>query len=193
MTEQQKKFISITVWVFAFCLIARFIIGWQEVVPNKPHILSLAYLAIDFIGEAISVTAAFMAFFEKKAWRWSFLSNFHNVPILYTNYIGTFKSDFDQVERNGELIIEQSFLTVKVKLKTCESSSNSIAASIVNDNGTQKLIYTYLNNPRAELHSPIHYGTVIIDIDNPNRLEGNYYTGRKTRGSMRFEKNNHFE
>ena len=56
-----------------------------------------------------------------------------------------------------------------------------------------KLIYTYLNNPRAELQSPIHYGTVIIDIDNPNRLEGNYYTGRKTRGSMRFETNNHSE
>ena len=54
-------------------------------------------------------------------------------------------------------IIEQSFLTVKVKLKTSEGSSNSITASIVNDNGTQKLIYTYLNNPRAELQSPIHY------------------------------------
>ncbi|MGT2797675.1 hypothetical protein [Streptococcus intermedius] len=66
MTEQQKKFISITVWVFAFCLIARFIIGWQEVVPNKPHILSLAHLAIGFIGEAISVTGAFMAFLRKK-------------------------------------------------------------------------------------------------------------------------------
>ncbi|MGT2797676.1 Cap15 family cyclic dinucleotide receptor domain-containing protein [Streptococcus intermedius] len=89
--------------------------------------------------------------------------------------------------------MEQSFFTVKVKLKTSESSSNSITASIVNDNGTQKLIYTYLNNPRAELQSPIHYGTVIIDIDNPNRLEGNYYTGRKTRGSMRFETNNHSE
>ncbi|BAN61872.1 hypothetical protein ANG_1402 [Streptococcus anginosus subsp. whileyi MAS624] len=51
-----------------------------------------------------------------------------------------------------------------------------------------KLIYTYLNNPSAELQCPIDYGTVIID--NPNRLEGNYYTGRKTRGSMRFETNN---
>lgn len=40
-----------------------------------------------------------------------------------------------------------------------------------------KLIYTYLNNPRDELQSPIDYGTVIIGIDNPNRLEANYYTG----------------
>ena len=40
-----------------------------------------------------------------------------------------------------------------------------------------KSIYTYLNNPRDELQSPIDYGTVIIDIDNPNRLEVNYYTG----------------
>ena len=56
-----------------------------------------------------------------------------------------------------------------------------------------KLIYTYLNNPRDELQSPIDNGTVIIDIDNPNWLEANYYTGWKTRGSMRFETNNRSE
>lgn len=54
----------------------------------------------------------------------------------------------------------------------------------------KKLIYTYLNSPRAELQSPIHYGTVILDIDNPNQLEGNYYTNRGTKGSMSFEINN---
>lgn len=31
-----------------------------------------------------------------------------------------------------------------------------------------KLIYTYLYNSRDKLQSPIDYGTVIIDIDNPN-------------------------
>ena len=79
------------------------------------------------------------------------------------------------------LLLNSHLRLLKLKFKTGESSSHSITASIINDNGTQKLIYTYLNSPRAELQSPIHYGTVILDIDNPNQLEGNYYTNRGTK------------
>ena len=56
---------------------------------------------------------------------------------LFANYVGSFKTDYDQNERNCELTIEQSFTTIKVKFKTGESSSHSITASIINDNGTQ--------------------------------------------------------
>ena len=191
MNEQQKKFLNITIWVFAICLLLRLLISGQEIAVNlKSVILALVYSAIGYIGEAISVTAIIMAIFEKTAWRWPLLSKIHNVPILFANYVGSLKTDYDQNERNCELTIEQSFTTIKVKFKTGESSSHSITASIINDNGTQKLIYTYLNSPRAELQSPIHYGTVILDIDNPNQLEGNYYTNRGTKGSMSFEINN---
>ena len=48
------------------------------------------------------------------------------------------------------------------------------------------LIYTYLNTPRAEIQdrSAIHYGTAMLSIDDPKHLAGNYFTIRKSRGSM---------
>ncbi|WP_418418279.1 hypothetical protein [Blautia sp.] len=56
-------------------------------------------------------------------------------------------------------------------------------------NSEKQLIYTYLNTPRAELQnrSSIHYGTAMLRIDNPERITGNYYTSRLSRGSMDFE------
>ena len=33
----------------------------------------------------------------------------------------------------------------------------------------------------------ISYGTAMLNVSNPTILEGNYFTGRKTRGSMMFE------
>ena len=117
MNEQQKKFLYITIWVFAICLLLRLLISGQEIAVNlKSDILALVYSAIGYIGEAISVTAIIMAIFEKTAWRWPLLSKIHNVPILFANYVGSFKTDYDQNERNCELTIEQSFTTIKVKV-----------------------------------------------------------------------------
>ena len=55
-------------------------------------------------------------------------------------------------------------------------------------NGVQYLIYTYQNEPRVEIQdqSTMHYGTAMLNVTNSLELEGNYFTGRKTRGSMSF-------
>lgn len=96
MNEQQKKFLNITIWVFAICLLLRLLISGQEIAVNlKSDILALVYSAIGYIGEAISVTAIIMAIFEKTAWRWPLLSKIHNVPILFANYVGSLKTDYD--------------------------------------------------------------------------------------------------
>lgn len=67
MNEQQKKFLNITIWVFAICLLLRLLISGQEIAVNlKSDILALVYSAIGYIGEAISVTAIIMAILKKQ-------------------------------------------------------------------------------------------------------------------------------
>ena len=130
-----------------------------------------------------------MAVFNKWAWKWKWLHWIHDVPVLARNYNGTFISDYDGVKRFGMLVINQTFLTVTVQLKTDESNSRSLTASFSEVQSVKHLIYNYQNDPRAEIQdrSPIHYGTAMLNVSNPMILEGNYFTGRKSRGSMKFE------
>lgn len=50
------------------------------------------------------------------------------------------------------------------------------------------LVYIYFNEPRAEIQdrSAIHYGTAMLKISKHKELTGNYYTGRNSKGSMKF-------
>lgn len=153
------------------------------------HIFSLGYNFLGFIGEAIGIAAIVMAVFNKWAWKWKWLHWIHDVPVLARNYNGTFISDYDDVKRFGMLVINQTFLTVTVQLKTDESNSRSLTASFIEVQSVKHLIYNYQNDPRAEIQdrSPMHYGTAMLNVSNPMILEGNYFTGRKSRGSMKFE------
>ena len=113
------------------------------------------------------------------------------MPVLAKKYKGKIRfhrDDIDQ-ERDSEIGIEQTFLNVTVRLGTDESSSSSVTATIKEENGSKMLIYTYLNTPRAEIQdrSAIHYGTAMLNVDDPKHLTGNYYTTRLSRGSMDFE------
>jgi len=191
MAENERKFINICIWLAAILLLVRLLISWIDVKSmwETGHIFILCYSFFGFIGEAIGITVIVMAVFNKKAWRWKLLRWLHDIPVLAKKYNGEFISDYDGKKRSGTMIIDQTFLTVAVQLKTEESNSRSLTASISKVQGVQYLIYTYLNEPRAEIQerSPIHYGTAMLNICNPMILEGNYFNGRKSRGSMKFE------
>lgn len=188
MNDNVKKFMSISVWFTAFLLLIRCLISWTDIknLWETGNILDLCYNFYGFIGEAIGASAIGMTIFNKFAWKW--LRWMHDVPVLAKEYNGTLVSDFDGVEHSGNIVIDQTFLSLIIKLKTNESSSRSLTATFSNTQGIQFLIYTYQNDPRAEIQdrSPMHYGTAMLDVSNPAILEGNYYTGRKTRGSMKF-------
>jgi len=191
MDENTKKFINISIWLTAILLLVRLLISWPDVknMWEAGHIFILCYNFFGFIGEAIGIAAIIMAIFNKWAWKWKWLCWTHNMPVLAKNYNGTFISDYDGMKRLGEIVIDQTFLKVSILLKTDESSSRSLTASFRKVQNVQYLIYTYQNDPRAEIQdrSPIHYGTAMLNISNPMILEGNYYTSRKSRGSMKFE------
>lgn len=191
MNENVKKFMNISIWITAILLLVRCLVSWTDVKSmwDAGNTLSLCYSFFGFIGEAIGVSAIVMMVFNKWAWKWRWLHWTHDVPMLSRNYNGEFISDYDGVKRFGKIIISQTFLNVTVQLKSDESCSRSLIASFNKLQSVQYLIYTYQNDPKAEIQdrSPIHYGTAMLNISNPKILEGNYFTGRKSRGSIRFE------
>ena len=74
-------------------------------------------------------------------------------------------------------------------MQTGEMKSRSINAGLYinQDNQEYRLVYTYVSIPKQTIQkqSPIHYGTVIFDLnDNFNvvNVSGNYWTSRNTGG-----------
>lgn len=191
MTEAAKKFMNMSIWITISIFIVRLCITWGEIknAVDSKEIIRCCYILFGYAGEAIGIAAVFMACFNKWIWKWKPLNwILGEMPILAQKYNGKIRFiwENEEQERNITISIKQTFLKVIVKLGSDESNSNTVMATIIEINGSQMLMYTYLNIPRAELQdrSAIHYGTAMLDIDDPNHIIGNYYTTRQTRGSM---------
>lgn len=191
MNDTYKKFmqISICVSIFIFILFAIFNISKIASFYYSYLYVDLVQLLLSIIGKTLSATTIFMFLFNKWLWKVPPIKLLHDIPILNKKYSGVFISDYDNQQRTAEVMIEQTFLSISIKYKTGESYSNSIVASFVNVHNTKYLVYTYHNVPNADIqdNSPIHYGTTIFNVDNIHVLEGNYFTGRKTKGSIKVE------
>lgn len=174
------NFIKQATWVAIGCFVIRCALSWEQVTT-----VFNAYDVFDFAGEAVSVTAAFMFLYERWLWKYN---PWESMPRLSARYYGKLKSSYDDVERDATLYIKQSLLSVHVTMKSGESKSKSITAVIDEIAEEKLLIYCYLNTPSSEYRnrSEIHYGTAMLCVDDLNKLTGNYYTDRKTRGSMEF-------
>jgi SMODS-associating 2TM, beta-strand rich effector domain len=97
---------------------------------------------------------------------------------------GDGKSDVDVY-----LVVRQTFWTVTANLITKESKSCSTTATIEDDGcGQYQFIAQYRNTPRASVRdrSEVHHGSFKLDIAGrpPDRLDGYYWTDRKTRGEL---------
>ena len=178
MDKQYQNIIKISVWSTIIFFVIRCGISWTSIKAGAS-----LYELFGYAGEAIGLSALFVALFER--WLWKKIP-FFSVPILKKRYIGILKSSYDNVEREIELEIKQTFLSVKVLMKSNESKSNSISASIDEFLGVQQLTYCYLNTPKAEFRhrSEMHFGTAMLEITKEGILKGAYYTDRKTYGDM---------
>ena len=138
-----------------------------------------------FAGEAIGVTIILIALYEKFLWK---INPFESMPKLACRYKGIVKSTFDNIERPARLIIKQTLTTVHITLITKESKSQSLTTSIDEIFGEMQLTYCYLNTPKNEVRSrsDIHYGSATLSLSNLKKIEGHYYTDRKTTGDMIF-------
>lgn len=193
MTEPFRKFIRISLWTVVAIFSVRCFFNHEALAAavNKADWVSLVYSIFCYAGEAIAITAIIMAVFEKIGWKLKPINKLTgSMPILAHHYTGKIVSAFDFKERDADLIVKQSFLDISVVLKTGESRSTSLIASIIHIKEDPELIYHYINEPRADLKSgsPMHYGTAVLKIRDPEVIDGNYYTDRKTKGNMHFSK-----
>ena len=151
----------------------------------------LGYSLFGYAGEAIGIMSIVMMVFNRAGWKWRLINRFVDMPVLAKNYTGTFISDWQNENKiyDADLEVKQTFLNISIVFKTGESRSYSILSSIDMVGERKRIIYIYQNEPRAELfdRSSIHKGTAELWIEESGELSGNYYTSRKTRGSMEFK------
>lgn len=163
--------------------------------------LSFSLEALKKLPTVLSADVFLFGLFAKYFWKWNgFQGWLVPFPDLHGTWRGKIESAWVNPETNQTLpsidaaiAIKQSFLGISCTMFTKEMISKSCNASfkIDGNNHEKKLIYTYVSTPDATVRhrSAIHYGTALFDIIlNPSKkLEGNYWTDRKTIGSMKFE------
>jgi hypothetical protein len=137
--------------------------------------------------------------FDKWLWRWRFLYPWF---VSQPNIQGTWRGELISLwkdPKTGEshasievyLVVKQTFSSLRVRLITKESHSDCLSANICDESGaTQSLVATYLNTPKIARRdgSPIHHGGMVLRIVSSGHgvLDGEDWTDRDTKGSMRF-------
>ncbi|OIK14564.1 hypothetical protein BIV60_11395 [Bacillus sp. MUM 116] len=122
-----------------------------------------------------------------------------NIPYLGGCWEGHLHSSYVYPEtgQQGDPIpakmeITHDFDSIHIKMETDKSYSSSYVSDISIDEGKQKfLCYLYGNDADKDRDiNPKHDGAVKLRIkhDGELRLEGHYWTGRKTTGKMEFKR-----
>lgn len=133
--------------------------------------------------------------FNTKLWKIGWFRSALLVPDLN----GVWKCDGLSVLRRGEPVnypwqadirITQSWTKILIHLKTVQSSSSSVSASINHLPGVgYRVVYSYLNDPNAtEIDLQKHGGSAeIVFAEDCKSGEGHYFTDqhRRTTGTMK--------
>ena len=129
--------------------------------------------------------------FESHIWKWGSLARLLKVPDLS----GIWDCQGETLSEGGaawagEVMIVQSWDKLRVRLKTGESGSNSVAAALVYDQADGfRLLYNYKNEPRiGETELKSHRGSAELTFaPDLQSAEGEYFNGhgRYTYGMMK--------
>lgn len=152
------------------------------------------------LGVIIIDTILIFGFYHR-FWQWKI---WHPWLVPFPNLNGTWTgeicSDWINPDTNKKLepipawlIIRQSFLSIHCTMKTKEMTSESFTAAIEvahEYHSTTKLIYSYESRPKSHVveRSRSHWGTIIFEFtyEGSKKLEGEYWTSRKTTGQTTF-------
>lgn len=180
MSSKVYGLIKICTWIgiVLFCLM----LFYDTVINGK---FVDFQMIISYISKAVAIVGVLFFLYDKILWKHGWF-NFCNVPVLAKKYKGEFKTTFDDKVRQIEMTVKQSFLMVNVTFQTEESSSSTVVALTEEINAVKQLIYLYLNEPHGDLRdeSPIHYGVSVLTVEDIEKIEGDYFTDRKTTGHM---------
>ena len=161
--------------------------------------VSVSQSWFSLVSIVIGILVILIGIFNKWLWKLSILHPWLiSTPVLQGTWKGEIRSSYIG-PKTGQVtppikayfVVKQTYSTVTMRLMTNESSSESISNILrKKDDGSFTLTGIYCNTPLPLVRdvSPIHYGSVafsIIDEKAP-LLDGEYWTNRLTRGSIRF-------
>lgn len=186
MKENVYIFINRILWIFGSILLARCAISFSDIVKNGIDINYL-YNLYGYISDALIPTMILAFLYEKYLWRFDKIAR---IPVVQGRYNGYLISTWDEKKRQSSLEIKQTLFSLSIIMRTEESRSTPVFATITKKNGETQIIYSYLNTPKAKVRcrSEIHYGSAILFMGEKGILEGSYYTDRKTNGDLYFKK-----
>lgn len=155
---------------------------------------------VDFmtpIPKVVTADLLLVAIFMRWLWRWKYLQDW---LVPFPNLNGTWQGHIQTDWRDTEgktpgpipamLTVKQTFGRMSCLMRTSEMESHSYLEGFCIDKGEQvrQLCYSYTSKPKSALRnrSTPHDGTMLFNIiGNPaNKLEGEYWTQRKTTGTV---------
>jgi len=162
---------------------------------------TLTQALFDPFSKVIGVLVIILLLFDKWLWKLSFLHPwFISTPDISGTWKGKIVSSWTN-PKTGEsiepidafLVIYQTFSSINIRMITKESKSDLLSGNFIqNEAGPRKIAGIYNNIPNIMIRdrSPIHYGGLLLEIHTDNtHLDGEYWTDRNTKGSLKFDKN----
>ena len=159
----------------------------------------LEFRQLRYLGVSQAILLITGGVFDQWLWRWKRLSWFTRRPVLAGTWMVRLRSDWEDPEVSQPVdpitcyvAVRQTYLTLSMRLLTAQSSSTLLAQGIVGiEDGWYRVAGVYLNTPGVELRgvqSEMHYGALLLEVcgTHPSSFKGEYWTDRKTRGSLSF-------
>ncbi len=181
MKEEVKTLIKISSFVAIFVFVL---------------LLCLKIDILDSVSYAITGGLAFSVLFN--CWIWK-LPVLHPLLIWTPNLNGKWdciiETTYEGKKKkiNATATIKQTFASIYVLMETKESKSTSKNGLLERDKGTGQVIlsYVYENIPGVQIRerSQIHFGAVRLEVKNKNTVEGEYWTDRKSIGTLALTRN----
>lgn len=152
-----------------------------------------------FLANTPTLLLALALAFDLWLWKLPLINKLHVRPRIFGTWTTTITPHEDSHipeggDRGpivGETVIEQTFWTLTITMRTGESESVSRAENIAADGGSRSrkvLTYTYTNTPQLAVRhrSNIHVGAAMLTLDGPEpqAMTGIYWTDRLSVGDL---------
>lgn len=171
-----------------------FALLWLAVKGEQPTIGSVAAT----FGTVVSVVYGAVIVFARYLWAWPLFRGWLvKRPDLRGTWEATLHSDWiDPATQQtvapveAYVVVRQTLTSLSMRLFTEKSRSILIAHAIeLEPDGLFTLSAMYRNSPKIEyqgVESAIHHGALLIEVHEvkPRRLDGHYWTDRRTRGTI---------
>ena len=148
-------------------------------------------------GSVVGAVSSILLLFDAWLWRWSIFRRWLlKRPLLHGTWKVELQSDWiDPLTGHGipvihcYMIVRQTASKLSLNLVTQESRSETVSAGIEDcRDGTFEISCTYRNKPRSKYRdrSEVHFGAMLLTAETvgPKVLMGEYWTDRKTTGSL---------